>query len=229
MRAVVFAFLGSAVAGCAGAPPPMSHVVTSEASADATTSKLVFLWPSDSCEGGGYHVITTRDGRFIGTVGRGTRLETTVAPGSYAFMTWNPEMERFGRAPSISDTGVLRADVSAGQTYFVRLAFGEWNDRGPAESWSRTGKGGSIRRCVGSGAALVAVAPRSQQWPRLRTWLDELTPIAAETEAGEQWLASRPSSVQTRRELAEAREQALSDRARELASIKPTDGVPDRP
>ena len=173
-------------------------------------------------------MITTRDGRFIGTVGRGTRLETTVAPASYAFMTWNPEFERVGRAPSISDTGVLRADVSAGQTYFVRLAFGEWNDRGPATSWSRTGKGRSTRRCVGSGAALVAVTPRSQHWPYLRTWLDDLTPIAAEAEAGQQWLTSQPSSVQTRRELADPREQALNDEARALASIKPTDGVADR-
>jgi hypothetical protein len=224
MRALAFALL-AAVVGCAGAPPPMSRIVKSEASRDATTAKLVFLWPSDNCEGGGYHVIATRDGRFIGTVGRGTRLETTVAPGSYALMTWNPEMERFGRAPSISDTGVLRADVSAGRTYFVRLAFGEWNDRGPAQSWSRTGKGGSTRRCVGSGAALVAVTPGSRYWSELQKWLDDLTPIAAETEAGQQWLTSQPSSIQTRRELADAREQGLSDEARALASIQPADGL----
>ncbi|AKV04820.1 hypothetical protein AKJ09_11483 [Labilithrix luteola] len=190
------------------------------------SAKLVFLWPPDSCEGGGYQVITTRGGKFVGNIARGTRLETDLAPGSYDFITWNSEKERFGQAPSVERTGVLHADVRPQQTYFVRLAFGEWAVSGPREQWSRTWTGrGPLRRCVESDAALVRLSPQSNLWPHLQEWLDELTPIAADTESGQRWLEQQPWLVATHRDLADARALRLTREARRLASIEPTDGV----
>jgi hypothetical protein len=226
VRAVILSLL---LAGCAASVPPMSHAIATETKADSTMAKLVFLWPPDNCEAGGYYVIATRDGRFIGTLGRRTRLETSLAPGSYAFMTWNAELERLGGAPSIGNTSVLRADLREGRTYFARLAFGEWNVRGPAESWSHgRGTGSPTPRCVGSGPAIVALAPRSKHWRFLDDWLRDLTPIAPETESGERWLAAQPSLVSIHRDLVDARELQLSAEARSLASIEPTDGVADQ-
>lgn len=226
--AALFLMTSSLVA-CAGQPPPLSRLTTPTPRHTEGSAKVVFAWPPDSCEPGGYQIITTFDGRFIGNVTRGTRLEVDLPPGRWAFMTWNPENERYGAQPRAERVGVLHAELVEGRTYFTRLTFGEWDIYGPRVVYASSAKRGRSRACIDGDATLVTLAPRSDEWMNLRSWLDDLTPIVSDRVAGQQWLDAQPWLVPIHRELAATRELRLSNHARTLSSVLPTDGVVVQP
>jgi hypothetical protein len=186
---------------------------------------VVFLWPPSSCEPGGYYTVATEDGRFVGNVASGTRLEADLEPGAKTFVAWNPPLVDATGTASRSYVGILRATVAEGRTYFIRLAFGEWDERGPREIFTSNPKGGNIRRACTTSVALIALRPNSEDWPSLRGWLDDLFPIAAERTTGQMALEDDPSTLLTYRELAELRYLRMTPHARSLATLEPGTGV----
>ena len=221
LNAISLLPLAWALGACGGQAPPMTHTVGSVPRHTDGTAKLVFLWAPDSCEVGGYHVIATTDGRFIGAVARGTRVETELAPGIWNLITWNPEKERLG-APPIAERV---ADLLDGRTYFARLTFGEWDIHGPRIVYSSDSKRGRYRACIDGDASLVALSPHSSEWSELTTWLNDLTPVSTDREAGQTWLDNQPSLAATHRGLAASRELTMTTRARALVTIVARDGV----
>jgi hypothetical protein len=201
----------------------MSHVTSGLTAPTPGLAKLVFMWPPTSCEPGGYFTIATVDGRVLGNVSRGTRLQSDIEPGAYRIMAWNAGREEVGAAPNAADTAVAQVEVVGGRTYFMRFAFGEWDMAGPRTVYVRSRKAGVYRTCSND-AALVALAPRSREWPNAEAWLGELTPIAADEASGPS-LASEPSLRTTHAQLADFRWRKVSHEARELVEVRPDDGV----
>ena len=68
-------------ASCGVYRPPFTQAAKASPPADDHQATLVFLWPTTSCDPGGYYVIATEDGRFLGTISSGTQLRSVVAPG----------------------------------------------------------------------------------------------------------------------------------------------------
>jgi len=214
------------VACTGGGLPPHSEPTAPIPQNAAGSAKVVFLWPGDNCEPGGYYTVATASGMFLGNVGRGTRLEANVSEGTFTFLAWNPLREESSLTVTSSNVAVLRAEVHAGRTYFVRLAFGEWDEHGP-----RVRYGGDFRRrgtdyrvCVSADAALFAVTPGGEEWTALHDWLDALTPVAPAA-SGQAWLASEPLVLPDHRVLAERRWLRMTAEARAIATLSPRDGV----
>src|SRR5579871_6438167 len=127
MRVGAFLLLGLGLTslGCAATSlPPFARPTSSDISPDPARATLLFFWPEGSCDPAGHYVISTGDGTFLGTIGRGTRLRVDVAPGRYTFLAWNPPEEQGHGVLSSITVPVLHANVFAQRVYFVRLATG---------------------------------------------------------------------------------------------------------
>lgn len=220
------------LSGCVGGPPPHTEPTAPIPTNAAGSAKVVFLWPGDNCEAGGYYTVATSSGRFIGNVGRGTRLEADVPEGAFTFVAWNPLREESSTNVTSANVAVMRAEIHAGRTYFVRLAFGEWDEQGPRVRYggdvapADRRRGTTYRVCVSSDAALFAVAPGGAEWGELRDWLDALQPVTSRTLAsGQAWLDAEPLALPDHRALAERHWLRMSGDARRIATLVPQDGV----
>ncbi len=225
--AITAAVAASCLTGCPGAPPPHSESTTPIPMHAAGKAKVVFLWPSDNCEPGGHYTIATSGGRFLGNVGRGTRLEVDLPEGAFTFFAWNHRREETSLTVSSANVAVMHAEVYADRTYFVRLAFGEWDEHGP-----RVRYGGDFRRrgtayrvCVSADAALFALAPKSEDWASLHDWLDELTPVASRNPDGQAWLDAEPLMLPDHRALGERHWLRMTGEAQKIATLSARDGV----
>lgn len=190
-------------------------------------SKLVFLWPENLCDRPGYYTLATTDGRFLGNLYRGTRLEAEVDPGKLSLVAFNLPMEASTGTRTELDVGTLRGEVEADRTYFVRLSFGEWDHRGVAGSsppriHTRTA---ARHMCRNDEVTLAVLSPRAQEWPQLRGWLDELDSVRSQGVAGDAWLQADPDVMETHAALASARDRRLRGAAVEITTVRTHDGV----
>jgi hypothetical protein len=141
--------LGSAaMSACGQYRPPFTQASKASPPADDHQATLVFLWPTTSCDPGGYYVLATEDGRFLGTISTGTQLRSAVPPGPVSIVGWNEPQEKARGNVVKAAVSVLHGSVLEGRTYYVQLEFGEWDDRGPREMYSaRIGEPGQ-RTCI---------------------------------------------------------------------------------
>lgn len=218
-----------AVASVACVPPPIAPHMQAAGRvplAKSGRAKVVFLWAENSCERGGFYTVATRDGRFLGNLYADTRLETELPPGPVDFMAFNPLVEEAEGGATSADVAPLHAELAADRTYFVRFAFGEWDERGPVGPRIARSRGGMVHvLCPTNEAALIALTPRSPEWPQLRDWLDELDPVRSHGAQGDAWLREDPDTLDTHRALVATRERRLHPIARQRATLLPTDGV----
>jgi hypothetical protein len=213
----------SFAAACATSLPPFMRVSTGVQS-EPHQAMLVILWPSTSCDTGGYYTLATADGKFLGNVSAGTQLHVALPAGEYTILGWNGAGGVMGAVP------VLHATVAEGRTYYVHMEFGEWDQKGPrAMHVVRTG----MRVCFEIGrvmsSAMVRLTPASVDWGELKTWTTELHPIAAEVAVGQAWLDENRDALTATRALAERRWSELRADARQLATLDAADGVPVPP
>jgi hypothetical protein len=186
---------------------------------------LVVLWPYGGCEPGGYYTLATTDGRFLGNVAEGTQLRARLPAGEYTLLGWNVLQEEARGDVRAGPVPVLRASLGAGRTYYVRMLFGEWDDRGPFVAF----RGGQPTRCVVPGmvmtSAMVAVTSGSRDWSELYDWLETLPGLVPDGAAGQRWLDAGPGAFAHHRDVAELRLLHLRDDARPLSTLRVSDGV----
>ncbi len=206
---------------CATVLPPHMQPAAPIPSAPAGVAKVVFLRPANSCEVGGYFTVATTGGRFLGNVYSEMRLEAELPPGPARFIAWNAEVTPTSGTWSAKDVAVAEAQLEAGRTYFLRLAFGEWDERGPVEPvrWSLPNTIYVRSICPNADAALLTVRPGTKQWRALSQWLDDLTPVRSVT------LTKPIASFAEKVRLGEARLELMLPEARPLATVLPSDGV----
>jgi hypothetical protein len=226
------AFAAATGGACAPYRPPFTQArVTPGANArDDQQATLVFLWPVTSCDPGGYYTLATADGRFVGNVSRGTQLRVAMPAGAHTIVAWNELQEQAGGAVAKSAVSVLRARVSAGRTYYVRMAFGEWDSHGPREAYAgRVGGTGSRWVCMAPGlsmtSAMVVLSPGSPSWNELPGWTGQLEAIVPDVAAGQAWLDGNRDVLQYHRAIGEGRFEGLNPLGRRLATLETDDGV----
>ena len=216
---------------CTSGPPPFTRTPGVVASPDPGTATLVVLWPSTSCDPGGYVTLATGDGRFLGNVGVGTQLRTSVSAGETTLVAWNELQEESGAGLEPTTVPVVRATFAQGLTYYVRVAEGEWDEAGPREIVR--GRYGTHVCLMTPGramsSALVAVTASTPPSTQLAAWTAELRAIVPDREAGQAWLDARREVVRAHRLLALERYDRLRPAARRLATLEPGDGVPASP
>jgi hypothetical protein len=215
---------------CGSYRPPFTQASSASAQPDVRQATLVFLWPLTSCDPGGYVTLATTDGGFVGNVSAGTQLRATVPAGQYTIVGWNEQQEQASGAVTRGAVSVLHASVSEGRTYYVRLAFGEWDNRGPREiAGNRFGGGPSNRLCVAPGmsmtSAMVALPPASESWSEVAGWTAELQAIVPDRAAGQAWLDGNRDVLQYHRTVAESRFAALLPQAKQMSTVVAEDGV----
>jgi len=213
---------------CAPARPPFTQAVTRDALPDASKATLAFLWPSTSCDTGGYYSLATADGKFVGNLSSGTQLRVSMPPGEHTIFGWSD-----ARAPgdaSVVGLPVLSATLDAGRTYYVRMAFGEWDETGPREMHMRRT---AQRVCYRIGnvmsAAMNILTPSSDLWTEMPGWVSELPALAPDAAGGQAWLDANHDVVAARRDLAVGRLAGLRPLARRLSTLHAVDGVVPAP
>ena len=211
-----FVFLG----GCLDVAGPYTVATSTTLVVQPPHAKVVFLWPPDSCDHGGYFLVATAKGRFLGTLYRNARLEAELDPGDVELVAWNPEIERDSGQLGPGDVSLVSARLEGGRTYFTRFAFGEWDARGPSGPYFSGGRGVAVRwpSCHGLKASLVALVPGTPEWKRLPDWLDELHPYTADVQ-GQAWLDADPAVLRVHVQLARERYEALRPEGRTLATL----------
>jgi hypothetical protein len=215
---------------CGAYRPPFTQASTANAQPDAHQATLVFLWPLSSCDPGGYYTLATTDGRFVGNVSAGTQLRAPVPAGEYTIVGWNEQQEQASGAVTRGAVAVLHASVSEGRTYYVRMAFGEWDNRGPREiAGNRFGGGPSNRLCVAPGmsmtSAMLALAPASEAWKDVPGWTAELEAIVPDRAAGQAWLDGNRDVLQYHRTVGEGRFAGMLPQAKQMSTVVAEEGV----
>lgn len=216
MRAVLF--LGAV--GCGTSLPPFTQP-SREAGADADKALVVFVWPHSTCDPGGYYTLATDDGRFIGNMSAGTNLRASLPPGEFTVVGWDPLQEESSGEMFEDAVPVLRAHLAAGRTYYVRMAFGEWNSRGPVDVFApRTSRRLCFRRAgMSPTSAMVALTPDAPEWPELAEWRRELAWVTPDP-AGQGWLDAHRDALASHAAVAVKRFGRLRDDARRMATIE---------
>ncbi len=225
--------MAASSAACGVYRPPYTQASQASPPADSHQATLVFLWPTTSCDPGGYYVIAAEDGRFLGTISSGTQLRSVVAPGPLSIVGWNELQERAGNAVTPAAVSVLHGSVLAGQTYYVQLKFGEWDEQGPREQYTaRIGQPG-WRSCIAPDhsmtTAMVRLTPASEAWKELPQWTTQLDGLAPDRGAGQAWLDENRETLRYHRVVAEARFAKLRPGARRLATLDIDDGTSGAP
>jgi hypothetical protein len=214
----------SGAVSCAAYRPPFTQGAPASPPLDEQQASLVFLWPTTSCDPGGYYVLATEDGRFLGTVSSGTQLHTSLPPGPVAVVGWNEPQEKARGGLTKLAVSVLHGTVAPGRTYYVELEFGEWDDRGPREFYHMHIAQPGTRACISPdhvmSTALVHLTPTSEAWKSVAQWEIELDSLVPDRVAGQAWLDGRKGELADHRNLAEARFAELRPRARRMATLE---------
>jgi hypothetical protein len=217
-----------AFVACAPYRPPFTQTAGVAAARDSRQATVVFLWPSSSCDPAGYFTLATSDGRFLGNISRDSRLSVSVPAGESTIVGWDEDVESASGWMKKATVPVLHADLREGHTYYVRLMFGEWDDRGPVQRWTRMGKGGvATRSCVAvtesTTSAMVAVSPT---WHELAGWMADLHPTVPDHAAGQAWLDANHAAFESHLTVGEDRFFGFRPEAKLLATLEPKDGAP---
>ncbi len=103
------------------------------------------------------------------------------------------------------NTGPIHAVVLPGRVYFVEVAMkpGAWQAR----------------------AHLLAIAPDTEQWPKLRDWLAETRPTIADLAAGQAYLDGRHDDVLERIRRAYDAFAEMDEGERADRTLRPNDGI----
>jgi hypothetical protein len=171
-----------------------------------------------SCDPPGYFVLATSDGRFVGTLSRGTELVTHLPPGERTIVAWNETMEEAtGGVIRLGSVPVLHADLREGATYAVRLMIGTWDEGGPVErdSWTGTTRTNRTWRCamaVESATSAMEVAPPKEGE-------EEPVALVPDSSAGQAWLQAHPRELAAHVAAGEARFAAMRPNGRALATL----------
>ena len=213
------------LAACVSSYRPPFTASGATARADAHDATVVFLWPTTSCDPGGYYTLATFDGHFVGNIATGTQLRVALPAGEHTILGWNQAQDEARGEVVPASVGVLRASLAEGRTYYVRVSFGEWDARGPNEL---VGRGHSL--CVAPDksmtSALVTVTPVSDAWLDLPAWTADLASLSPDRAAGQAWLDAHRGDLAVRRAIAEGRFEWLRPRAKKLATVEAGDGQP---
>jgi hypothetical protein len=103
------------------------------------------------------------------------------------------------------NTGPIHASVVAGRVYFVEVSMK---------------MGFATAR-----AHLLAITPRSEQWERVREWIDDTKPIVADLDGGNRYLAERRDDVRERIGRAHEAFAEMDGEERENRTLRPNDGI----
>jgi hypothetical protein len=208
------------VAACGASLPPFTQPST-EAGADADRALVVFVWSRSTCDPGGYYTLATDDGRFLGNVSGGTILRASLPPGEFAIVGWNQLQEESSGGIPDEVVPVLHARLAAGRTYYVRMAFGEWNARGPVDVFApRTARRLCFRReGLSPTSAMVALTPDTQEWSELPGWRGGLAWVAPDPR-GQGWLDAHRDVLASHAAVGARRFARLRDDARRMATIE---------
>lgn len=205
--------------------PPFTQPSASTAR-DPHVATVVFLWASTSCDTGGYYTLAADDGKFIGNIAAGSQLAVPLAAGDHTLVGWNGSRAEDDDAASMVSVPVMHATLEAGRTYYVRLAFGEWDDKGPRQMHMiRTAKRVCFRIGNVMSTAMVALTPTSEEWSELASLTSELQTTSSDAAAGQSWLDANQTTFASHRDLAKARFDGLRIHAKPLATLQVTDGV----
>jgi len=207
-------------AACGSSLPPFTQP-SSAAGADADRATVVFVWPRSTCDPGGYYTLATDDGRFVGNMSDGTILRVSLPPDELTIVGWNPPQEESNGGALEEAVPVLRAHLAAGRTYYVRMAFGEWNARGPVDVFAvRTGRRLCFRReGLSPTSAMVALTPDTQEWAELPDWRSKLAWVAPDP-AGQGWLDAHRDVLASHVAVGTRRFARLREDARRMATIE---------
>jgi hypothetical protein len=221
------------LAGCSPYRPPFTQaamptsVVAAPASGEAT---VVFLWPEASCDPPGFVTLATGDGRFVGNLIRGSQISARIPAGPTTIVGWDDLMEEVSQGTDRTTVPVLHAELAAGRTYYVRLAFGEWDARGPLERdhWARPRRGMPQRLCAmfrdQATMALVTLSPARDGWANVADWAMSLPVLVPDREAGQAWLDASRAALAIHLAVGEARFGDLREAGRRLATLQAEDG-----
>jgi hypothetical protein len=210
-----------ALNGCAPVLPPLS---TADANADTLSdqshARIVFIWPPGHCSPPGYYTLVTADGTFLGNISEGTQLVTEIPSGFYTIFGWEP------LNPNVTTISVpvMTAHLSSGKTYFALLAFGEWDETGPAHLPSSLGEKCFVKQWSESAALLAIKAASTTSLDYLPVWRRQLARIIP-SPAGQAWLKTQAPSFTAVSALAAARLAAFTPIARSQATL----GADDAP
>jgi hypothetical protein len=223
-------FVGCLVSGCGTTRPPFTQLASASSGANPEVATVIFLWPTTSCDPGGYYTVAAADGKFIGNLSTGTQLRTQLAAGQYTFFGWDEPREE-GQAAIVRGTiPVLSANLAAGRTYYVRLAFGEWDETGPRNAFTVRR---AVRVCIAPDhhmtSAFVMLTPTSELADELQAWTNELEALVPDVAAGQAWLDTKREAFTSHLSVAQARFDGLRPKAKRMATLQAGDGVPSTP
>lgn len=103
------------------------------------------------------------------------------------------------------NTGPIRATLLPGRVYFVEVAI----------------KPGALQ----ARAHLLAIAPDTEQWPKLRDWMADTKPIVADLVAGQAYLNDRHDDVLERIHRAHEAFAEMDEDERNDRTLRPNDGI----
>jgi len=103
------------------------------------------------------------------------------------------------------NTGPIRATLLPGRVYFVEVAI----------------KPGALQ----ARAHLLAIAPDTEQWPKLRDWIADTRPIIADHQAGQAYLSERHDDVSERIRRAREAFGEMDEGERNDRTLRPNDGI----
>jgi hypothetical protein len=220
----LFVLAAALAIACAPARPPFTQATSAAAPQDPHQATVVFLWPGTSCDTGGYYTLATGDGKFVGNIASGSQLTVSMAPGNYTLLGWSES--RAADDGSLVGIPVMHATLAEGQKYFVRMAFGEWNDTGPREMhMRRSGQRVCFRVGDVMSSAMIALTPSSEEWSDVPTWTRELQALSSDSAAGQAWLDANRDRVTAHSGLAKTRFEGLKPIAKRLATLGGAEGA----
>ncbi len=83
---------------------------------------VIFVRAPNTCDEGSPFVIIDDAGQFVGESAPGTKFSFRVAPGSHAFVTWQPYAELHSeRYPNLNQVGAVAGTFEAGRWYVVEV------------------------------------------------------------------------------------------------------------
>ncbi|MBW2455009.1 MAG: hypothetical protein JRI68_10885 [Deltaproteobacteria bacterium] len=184
--------LGLAALGCRARSDHMAPSSAALGAPSAELAQVVFIRPSAFA---GNLLITICDdqGKFLGDAPPVSHFSVGLPPGRHTFVAW------------AENTAALRAEVAAGQTYFVEVAL----------------QAGSMTPRV----ELFARKPRTEPFALVPTWLAQTDRLEAERAAGQASLSSRHDDLAERLTQGAASLAGLDPAELELRRLQPGDGV----